>query len=149
MLYLLMILLILVSFIVPSGVSQITSGSSFKVRTSNNQLDNSLTWQRFCREHGVHALDGSVVNAQAFADWLAVQYTPLSVNSRFVCVCVFVCLFVCLCVCLFVCLFVCCFCCFVLLSCVVVVDVAVDDGDAGDAGDVCCVLVVVCLLVVD
>jgi hypothetical protein len=33
----------MVSFIVPSGTSQITSGSSFKVRTSNNTLDNSLS----------------------------------------------------------------------------------------------------------
>jgi len=32
-----------VSFIVPSGVSQITSGSTFKVRASNNKLDNSLS----------------------------------------------------------------------------------------------------------
>ena len=32
-----------VSFIVPSGVSQVTSGSSFKVRNDNNKLDNSLT----------------------------------------------------------------------------------------------------------
>ena len=33
----------LVSFIIPSGVSQITSGSTFKVRNDNNTLDNSLT----------------------------------------------------------------------------------------------------------
>ena len=32
-----------VSFIVPSGVSQVTSGSLFKVRNDNNKLDNSLT----------------------------------------------------------------------------------------------------------
>jgi hypothetical protein len=30
-------------FVVPNGVSQITSGSSFKVRNDNNRLDNSLT----------------------------------------------------------------------------------------------------------
>jgi len=53
------------------------------VHTRRRYKKDILTWQRFCREHGVHALDGSVVNAQAFADWLAVQYTPLSVNSRF------------------------------------------------------------------
>ena len=33
----------MVSFIVPSGVSQITNNSSFRVRNSNNTLDNSLT----------------------------------------------------------------------------------------------------------
>lgn len=33
----------LVSFVVPNGVSQVTSGSSFKVRNDNNKLDNSLT----------------------------------------------------------------------------------------------------------
>ena len=32
-----------VSFIVPSGVSQVTSSSLFKVRNDNNKLDNSLT----------------------------------------------------------------------------------------------------------
>lgn len=58
-------------------------GSKASVHTRRRYKKDILTWQRFCKEHGVHALDGSVVNAQAFADWLAVQYTPLSVNSRF------------------------------------------------------------------
>jgi integrase len=42
-----------------------------------------MTWQRFCDASGIHALDGSFVNAQQFADWLALQYTPTSVHSRF------------------------------------------------------------------
>lgn len=33
----------IVQFVAPSGVTQITSGSSFKVRNDNNRLDNSLT----------------------------------------------------------------------------------------------------------
>lgn len=33
----------MVEFVVPSGTTQITSGSAFKVRNSNNTLDNSLT----------------------------------------------------------------------------------------------------------
>ena len=33
----------MVQFIVPSGTTQITSGSAFKVRNSNNTLDNSLS----------------------------------------------------------------------------------------------------------
>lgn len=33
----------MVSFVVPGGVSQVTNGSSFKVRNDNNKLDNSLS----------------------------------------------------------------------------------------------------------
>jgi hypothetical protein len=33
----------MVEFVAPSGTTQVTSGSSFKVRNDNNQLDNSLS----------------------------------------------------------------------------------------------------------
>lgn len=58
-------------------------GSKASVHTRKRYKKDIMTWQRFCAEHGCHALDGSFANAQAFADWLAERYTPVSVNSRF------------------------------------------------------------------
>lgn len=42
-----------------------------------------MTWQRWCRENDVHALDGSVLNANLFLEWLEERYTSASVLSRF------------------------------------------------------------------
>lgn len=41
------------------------------------------TWMRWCSDAGVHALDGSTVNAQAFSEWLLGRYTSSSVHSRY------------------------------------------------------------------
>jgi integrase len=58
-------------------------GSKPSVHTRRRYKKDIMTWQRFCAAEGFHALDGSYVRAQAFADWLADRYTPVSVHSRF------------------------------------------------------------------
>lgn len=42
-----------------------------------------MTWQRWCSETGVHALDGSTLNATMFLEWLEERYTSASMLSRF------------------------------------------------------------------
>jgi integrase len=46
-----------------------------------------MLWQRWCAEHDLHALDGSVLNAQLFMEWLEESYSSSSVQSRFSGVC--------------------------------------------------------------
>ena len=58
-------------------------GSKTSVHTRRNYKKAIMTWQAFCAESGFHALDGSYLRAQAFADWLAAKYTATSVHSRF------------------------------------------------------------------
>lgn len=42
-----------------------------------------MLWQRWCREHDIHALDGSALNAALFLEWLEESYKASSVQSRF------------------------------------------------------------------
>lgn len=58
-------------------------GSQASVNTRYRYKQDIVTWQRFCSEHGLHALDGSAPNAQLFADWMAKRYTSSSTISRF------------------------------------------------------------------
>lgn len=57
-------------------------GSKASIHTRRRYKKDIMTWQRFCAEAGCHSLDGSAPRAQAFADWLAERYTPVSVHSR-------------------------------------------------------------------
>ena len=41
-----------------------------------------VLWQRWCRDVGIHPLDCSTVNCQAFVDWMGTQYAVSSVRSR-------------------------------------------------------------------
>lgn len=41
-----------------------------------------VLWQRWCAEVGIHALDCSTLNCQAFVDWMGTQYAVSSVRSR-------------------------------------------------------------------
>lgn len=58
-------------------------GSQRSVHTRYRYKNDIRTWQRFCAESGVHALDGSTANAQAFVVWMGQRFTSSSVISRF------------------------------------------------------------------
>jgi integrase len=58
-------------------------GSLPSIHTRRRYKKDIVTWQRWCQAHGVHALDGSALNAQLFSEWLEMQYTSSSVLSRY------------------------------------------------------------------
>ena len=58
-------------------------GDQASVHTRRRYKKDIMTWQRWCADHDVHPLDGSVLNAQMFLEWMEDRYTTSSVLSRF------------------------------------------------------------------
>jgi integrase len=58
-------------------------GDQASIHTRRRYKKDIMTWQRWCGEFGVHPLDGSVLNATMFLEWMEDRYTRSSVLSRF------------------------------------------------------------------